>query len=1196
MGSSLKSIGKFLYGDFLHGRSSQTEVPVTAPKRVHEPSFEIPAKRRRTDDDVSHDVHAITSSPELPERSVAASSEQRKGAHDALSLQSSADRSASGKTVEEYRSAQHRGGFGNASRSRRKPKAWRHSGGAADDDSETHALKNTSSAPFKSRNLLHLQKPTNDPIQDDEDPAVIAGPAARASVIKGRPNVKKAAWKAVYTDSRFSGGVDGSEDELSMEQPIQTRGAVKPKTAPVSQAANGRKRHIETHFDDEQQTTSSIKRRTQPPDRAMTHKTTLDSGIAQIGRDHGGLRVFKAVCEPRYAYPAKGCMYGDLGGASDKPCRLKPTTKGDLLFEAVDDATGEPIPDLVWLTPTISKVTKIYHARNSMIVKISKSSNGTPPLTTGAGLFIQFGNGHEAEQFVKRCCNAANTIAKFTTEIDALSKEMSRKFEQIVAFNETKAGKAPDTDVQYLEHKESMSNHANSKTSAQSAGLDPWHSQQAADKRPLRVQMRTESPVRAEGKATAKNFALEATSMTPEQEKQIRDNFGDDSQSEYQPRRNLRNERKLQTPSRVGTFEPERYSQKRLRSAGSKPKSPSPVIERWTANHPDWADNWRIDLVYERTVIGKSDVERLDEGQLLNDEIITLYLKYLHKQLESRDEQLAKRVYFFNSFFWEKLRSKRGTVNYEGVKNWTAKVDLLSFDYIIVPINEHAHWYVAIICNAKGLLSPHDTSEIDETGSDKPQDHAEGAAEDDVAEATANDTMKKIAVDVSHISIDDDTAEIASDHQDDDRKAAAAKKPKTTRKGSVRKYDPKAPMVVTLDSLGGQHSVVNTALKIYLQHEIEAKKGLRVEAPATFGTTAKDIPTQPNFTDCGVYLLGYMREFMKDPHKFTRNILQREARDWDVEAPTLRNEIRDLIFKLQEDYQREQEQKRRERAQAKRQKQKPQGQAMTSKFPRSSGEPPVRESPAPPSAPPSAPTSAPPSSSAANSRQVTPLLAERNPLRAAVNQDDRASHEEDPLPRPAAGDRHNEVGQIRPIHSQSRRNDTPLNINNDVNNASMIVNVDESIEGTEAHGPSIATVSKPVESIEVESDDEAPESLATPQRTNTKTATSSKVFDERKFLAPLPSSSASSSPVKADPVKNNVNRESLGGAKPSGDKGYVRSKFLPSSQLAGRHTRTYSVAGGKARISEVIPSSGEEEGGGGKDKQSKSRTIDLTLD
>lgn len=419
MGSSLRNIGKFIYGDFLRGRPSQTEVPVTAPKRVHEPSLENPAKRRRTDDDVSHvshDVHAILSSPELPGRSVAASSGQIKGAQDAQSLQSSADRSANGKTVEEYRSAQHRGGFGNASRSRRKRKAWRHSDGPADDDSETHGKKTTSSAPFKSRNLLHLQKPTNDPIQDDEDSAVTAGPVARASVINGRPSMKRAAGKAVYTDSRHLDGVYGSEDELSVEQPIQARGVVKDKTAPASHATNGRKRHIETQIDAERRTTSA-KRRTQPPDRANTHKMIIDSGNSQIGCDRGGLRVRKAVCEPRYAYPAKGCMYGDLGGASDRLCHLVPTTKGDSLFEAVDAVTGEPIPDLVWLTPTIPKVTKISHARNSMIVKISKSSDRTPPLITGAVLFIQFGNGHEAEQFVRRCCDAANTIVKLTTEM-----------------------------------------------------------------------------------------------------------------------------------------------------------------------------------------------------------------------------------------------------------------------------------------------------------------------------------------------------------------------------------------------------------------------------------------------------------------------------------------------------------------------------------------------------------------------------------------------------------------------------------------------------------------------------------------------------------------------------------------------------------------------------------------------------------
>lgn len=735
---------------------------------------------------------------------------------------------------------------------------------------------------------------------------------------------------------------------------------------------------------------------------------------------------------------------------------------------------------------------------------------------------------------------------------------MDRKFIQIVEYNKTRATTVPDPEVEYLEHEESTSNRSNSK--ARLAGSVTPHPQQTVNKRPLREQMKVNHPSLAEGKCKSRVSEHEATSITPEQVKQLREDFGDDSQSEFQTRQIVRNERRWQTPSRVGTSQPELRSQRNLRSAGPKPKSPSPAVDRWTDKHPNWADDWRTDLVYERTVVGKSDVERLDEGQLLNDEIITFYLKYLHKRLEGRDEQLANKVYFFNSFFWEKLKPKRGTVNYEGVKNWTAKVDLLSFDYIIVPINEHAHWYVAIICNAKSLLSPHDTAlETDDPGLDKARDQAESVAEDEVSEATANDTMKKIAVDVSHISIEDEPAETASKPQEEDRRTAAAKKPKAPKRGNPRKYDPKATRVITLDSLDGTHSAVSTALKIYLQHEIEAKKGLRVEAPATIGMSARDIPTQPNFTDCGVYLLGYMREFMKDPDRFATNILQREDRTWNFDAPTLRTEIRDLIFKLQKEYQQDQERQRRERAHAKRQKPKSREVAMEPDVPsRASDELSVRQSPAPPP------------SSAAKSRPATPVSVEKCTPRAANNRGACTVHEEPHFQPPTAGD-------------------TSVN----TNNVSMIVNVDESIEDVKAHRPSTAPASKPVESIELDSGDDAPEPSATrrtpsarhtPPNASTKTATPDTAYDERRFMLPLPSSSAQSSPLKVEPLKRTVKREGLDVVK------------TPGSYSASGYDRRHGAGKGRVTNSEVIPSSSEEEAGGKQGKKKKSPTIDLTLE
>jgi hypothetical protein len=732
---------------------------------------------------------------------------------------------------------------------------------------------------------------------------------------------------------------------------------------------------------------------------------------------------------------------------------------------------------------------------------------------------------------------------------------MNRKFEEVVKFNEQRPEKVPEADVQYLEHNESTTNCSNSKSVFRSAGLVTPHSQQAVNRRSIRSQMRTDNPAIAEGVPKPKDIARGSSAPTPEEMKQIRETFGEDCQSDGQSRRILLN---VKTPSRVGISQPELRSQRSLRSAGAKPKSPSPVAERWTDKHPDWADDWKTDLVYERTVVGKSDIERLDEGQLLNDEIITFYLKYLHKQLEERDAQLAKRVYFFNSFFWEKLKPKRGTVNYDGVKNWTAKVDLFSFDYIIVPINEHMHWYVAVICNPKELLSSHNTlSETDEQDLGKPQDQAEGFGADEISQATANDTMKKIAVDVSNISIEDDTAETPSKHEEEERTTAAATKSKDQRKCIIRKYDPKATRVIALDSLGGTHSPVSTALKVYLQHEIKAKKGLHVDAPATIGMSAKDIPNQPNFTDCGVYLLGYMREFMKNPDEFATNILQRRERTWNFDAPTLRNEIRSLIFKLQKDYQHDQERQRREKARAKRHKPKSQGSGAASGSPfRSFDEPAVRESPAPQR------------SSAANSRQATPRAAETRLPQAPANQNDRSADQEPLLPPPSTCD-------------------TTANSNN----MSMIVNVDESIEDAKTPRSWATSASKPVESIELDDDDAAdpPAARRTPATqhvvggASAKTATPGTDSDARKFLAPLPSSSPQSSPAKAESYGRHVNREGPNGAN------------TLSPHMGGAYTRKHGAAKGRVTKTEVITSSSEEETGGKNAKRKKeSRTIDLT--
>ncbi len=115
---------------------------------------------------------------------------------------------------------------------------------------------------------------------------------------------------------------------------------------------------------------------------------------------------------------------------------------------------------------------------------------------------------------------------------------------------------------------------------------------------------------------------------------------------------------------------------------------------------------WTKPLIYppqgpKRATVEFHDLERLDEGEFLNDNLVSFYLRYLEHQLEQENPEIAKKIYFFNTYFYASLsKAPRGQrINYEMVQRWTSKVDLFTYDYIVVPINENAHWYLAIICN-----------------------------------------------------------------------------------------------------------------------------------------------------------------------------------------------------------------------------------------------------------------------------------------------------------------------------------------------------------------------------------------------------------------------------------------------------------------------------------------------------------------
>lgn len=334
---------------------------------------------------------------------------------------------------------------------------------------------------------------------------------------------------------------------------------------------------------------------------------------------------------------------------------------------------------------------------------------------------------------------------------------------------------------------------------------------------------------------------------------------------------------------------------------GPAPEMPRvSAVRRWSDENQDWAQGWDMPLIRRRTTVDKEDIPRLDEGQCLNDNLIGYGLRYLFDVFGARTKDLHKRVYLHNSFFYEKLKAGRGAINYDGVKNWTTKVDLLSFDYIIVPVNEHYHWWVAIICNP-GKLDPASRRASGDTR-DPPARVMEGK----VNGATSDVEMTDVTEKRPPRSPRDKTNMVKSDLVDlvsDDKNVSIdltstfrAKQPKKAKAGA-KTYSPGDPRIITLDSLGSTHPQAISHLRKYLLAEFEDKrKTVITDPPTTLGMKAVNIPEQNNLCDCGVYLLGYIQEFVKDPDQFVRTLLQKESPDWKFDPSDLRNLWRETIF------------------------------------------------------------------------------------------------------------------------------------------------------------------------------------------------------------------------------------------------------------------------------------------------------------
>ncbi|XP_077443850.1 sentrin-specific protease 6-like isoform X2 [Stigmatopora argus] len=296
--------------------------------------------------------------------------------------------------------------------------------------------------------------------------------------------------------------------------------------------------------------------------------------------------------------------------------------------------------------------------------------------------------------------------------------------------------------------------------------------------------------------------------------------------------------------------------------------------------------------------VTNEDLHCLNEGEFLNDVIIDFYLKYL--VLEKLKKEDSQRIHVFSSFFYRRLtqREKSGggaTPDRSGnipipkrkhnrVKTWTRHVDLFDKDFVFVPINESAHWYLAVICFPGAELPSEELPE-------RPPSPAERSAR--------LGALHRISLAYS----DEDAA--ASDergsNQDrysDDGALPAEDAPDSGRPSDV---DPgKRSCILIMDSLRGPtRSTVVKTLREYLEVEWEVRKGgARSFGKNVMKGSSPRVPQQDNFSDCGIYVLQYVESFFENPIGSFRPPLYLSEWFPQQRVKSKRQEIASLILRI----------------------------------------------------------------------------------------------------------------------------------------------------------------------------------------------------------------------------------------------------------------------------------------------------------
>ncbi|KAJ1743193.1 hypothetical protein LPJ68_001197 [Coemansia sp. RSA 1086] len=288
------------------------------------------------------------------------------------------------------------------------------------------------------------------------------------------------------------------------------------------------------------------------------------------------------------------------------------------------------------------------------------------------------------------------------------------------------------------------------------------------------------------------------------------------------------------------------------------------------------------------------DIFRLNKDEFLNDTILEFYIRYIDENLRAENPTLHEKCFFFNTFFFRKLSQRNRLAStksesdpmedvYRQLKRWTANIELFDKHYIFVPINENTHWYLAIIVNSRASLGDLDKASVSPDPAVLPPEEqdvnissreagADMAIETDAKFFGYVPDAKKARdgaeqVDSSAIDLSNPDARLEPEPLTINFAGKAFEVP------AAKYMDPDdTPSIIILDSLGNRHQPTFGLLRGYMRAEAKSRHGLELDNMPHIGKYAK-VPLQNNFCDCGVYLLQYIEEFLKDPPAFIALVL-----------------------------------------------------------------------------------------------------------------------------------------------------------------------------------------------------------------------------------------------------------------------------------------------------------------------------------